>query len=53
VICRAGTAYIEALPARISANDQEVRARVLVLVGDAGRDHSDIAGAQFHRPAAL
>ena len=33
---------------RISANDEEVRARSLVFVGDAGRDHDDIASTQLH-----
>ena len=52
-ICGTRTAHIRALPARISADDEEVRARSLVLVGDAGRDHDDISGAQLDRSAAL
>jgi hypothetical protein len=37
----------------IGADDEEVRARALVFVGDAGRDYDNVAGAQLHRPAAL
>ena len=32
----AGTAQVGVLPTRIGAHDKEVRARSLVLVGDAG-----------------
>src|SRR5215831_6268130 len=53
VIGRAGTAHIRALSARVGADDEEVRAGSLILVGDAGRDHDDIAGAQFHCLSAL
>ena len=52
-IRRARTAHIGALSARIGADDEEVRARALVFVGDAGRDYDNVAGAELHRPAAL
>ena len=53
VICRARTPHVRAPPARIGTDDKQVRARRLVLVGDAGRDHDDISGAQLDRSAAL
>ena len=42
-----GAAVIGALAARIGADDQQIGARRLALVRDPGRDHDDVAGAQF------
>jgi hypothetical protein len=41
------TAHIGALAARIGADDQEVRACALVLVGDAGRDWKSSSGTMM------
>jgi len=53
VIRSTRAAHIGALPARIGADHEKVRAFPLVLVGNAGWDHHDIAGAQLNGLAAL
>src|SRR5258706_5023662 len=50
---RLGAAEVGTLPARIGPDDEKVRARRLALMGDPGRDHDDIAGAQFDGLPAL
>jgi hypothetical protein len=42
-----GAAVIGALAARIGADDQQIGARRLARVRNPGRDHDDVAGAQF------
>ena len=53
VIGHARTSHVGALPARIGADDQEVRAGSFVVVGHTCRNDDDITGTQLHRLAIL
>src|SRR6266404_6148258 len=46
-------AHIRVLANRIGANDDQIQARSLVLVRNAGGDHDDVTGLQLHCPAML
>src|SRR5947209_7507602 len=50
---RAGVAQIGALATGIGADHDEIGTGALVFVGNAGRDHDDVAGVQLYRCTAL